>query len=116
MSYFVYILRSLKDKSFYVGISKDTRQRLRDHNYGDSKYTKGHRPYELIYKEKFIDRPSARKREKFLKSGTGREFIKKKFPGSSVGRAGGCKFLQLSREIGIEKLGEFREALTLVDG
>ncbi|MBI5198422.1 MAG: GIY-YIG nuclease family protein [Nitrospirae bacterium] len=90
MNYFVYILRSLKDGSIYVGISKDPEQRLQNHNYGDSKYTKGHRPYELIYKEKFIDRVSARKREKYLKSGTGREFINKTFPGSSAGRAGGC--------------------------
>ncbi|MGH7275126.1 MAG: GIY-YIG nuclease family protein [Nitrospiria bacterium] len=73
-------MRSLKDDSLYVGSSKDPGQRLREHNYGSSKYTKGHRPYKLIYKEEFIDRVSARKREKHLKSGIGREFVRKSVP------------------------------------
>ncbi|MBU4346105.1 MAG: GIY-YIG nuclease family protein, partial [Candidatus Omnitrophica bacterium] len=73
MSYFVYVLRSVKDNSFYIGISRDPEIRLKEHNFGDSKYTKGHRPYRLTYKEEFADRLSARSREKYLKSGIGRE-------------------------------------------
>ena len=90
MSYFVYVLKSKKDNSFYVGLSKNPENRLREHNFGDSKYTKGHRPYELIYKEKLPTRVLAREREKYLKSGVGREFINSLFPLSSVGRASGC--------------------------
>ena len=90
MSYFVYVLRSKKDKTFYIGISKNPQHRLKEHNSGNSKYTKGHRPYVLIYKEQFSDRSLAREREKYLKSGVGRELLIKLFPLSSVGRASGC--------------------------
>ena len=90
MSYFVYVLKSKKDSSFYIGISKNPEDRLKEHIFGDSKYTKGHRPYELIYKEEVLNRHVARNREKYLKSGIGREFLVNLFPRSSVGRASGC--------------------------
>ena len=90
MKYFVYVLKSEKDSSFYIGISKNPEYRLKEHNYGGSKYTKGRKPYKLIYKEEFPDRISARIREKYLKSGVGREYIYKLFPLSSAGRASGC--------------------------
>ena len=80
MEDFVYILRSKKDNSSYVGISKNPENRLKEHNAGDSKYTKGHRPYELVYKEKCSSRALARSREKYLKSGIGREFLKEVIP------------------------------------
>jgi putative endonuclease len=76
MKYFVYVLKSSKDSTFYIGISKDPNNRLKEHNFGDSKYTKGHRPYKLIYQEEFSNRIEARKREKYFKSGEGREFLK----------------------------------------
>ena len=76
MKYFVYVLKSEKDKSFYIGISRNPNKRLKGHNAGDSKYTKGHRPYKLIYKEAHIDRKEARNREKYLKSGEGHELLK----------------------------------------
>ncbi|MCK9572511.1 MAG: GIY-YIG nuclease family protein [Candidatus Omnitrophica bacterium] len=90
MKVFVYVLRSNKDNSNYVGISRDPNKRLVEHNSGYSKYTRGHRPFELIYREEFVDRVSARHQEKYLKSGTGRDFINKLFPLSSVGRARDC--------------------------
>ena len=90
MSYFVYVLESKKDGSFYIGLSKNPTKRLNEHNSGDSKFTKGRRPYKLIYTEVLNDRLEARKREKYLKTGVGREFLKKLFPCSSVGRARGC--------------------------
>jgi len=76
VSYFVYVLKSRKDNSFYIGISKNPENRLKEHNFGDSKYTKGHRPYELIHKEEFPNRIVAREKEKYLKSGIGREILK----------------------------------------
>jgi len=79
--YFVYVLRSKRNNKRYIGYtSKDVQKRLKEHNFGDSKYTKGHRPYRLTYKEEFADRLSARSREKYLKSGIGREFIKRLIP------------------------------------
>ncbi|MFP4472492.1 MAG: GIY-YIG nuclease family protein [Candidatus Omnitrophota bacterium] len=87
---YVYVIESLKNKQLYIGISKDPEQRLKEHNSGYQKATKGFRPYKLLFVEKYISRPEARQREKFLKSGCGREYIRKLFPCSSVGRAAGC--------------------------
>ena len=80
MTHYVYILRSIRDDSLYIGMSSDLEKRLRDHNRGTSKYTKGHRPYKLVYTGKFKDRSSARQREKQLKSGAERELIKRFLP------------------------------------
>ena len=80
MSYFVYVLRSKRDGSIYIGVSKNPEGRLKEHNFGDSKYTKGHRPYVLVYKEELANRILARNREKYLKSGIGREFLSKVIP------------------------------------
>ncbi|MDP2941126.1 MAG: GIY-YIG nuclease family protein [Candidatus Omnitrophota bacterium] len=80
MRYFVYILRSLKDRTLYIGISQDPEKRLQEHNSGTSKYTKGHRPYKLLCKEEYCDRIVARGREKYLKTGHGRDEIRKIIP------------------------------------
>lgn len=80
MGYSVYVLQSLRDKTLYYGMtSKDPRIRLKEHNYGRNKYTKMHKPYELIYYEMNYCRKCAREREKFLKSGVGKQLIKKIF-------------------------------------
>ncbi|MCS7229862.1 MAG: GIY-YIG nuclease family protein [Candidatus Kryptonium sp.] len=71
MSYFVYILKSLKDDNFYIGHTRDISKRLNQHNSGKVKATKGRRPLKLIYVEKFETRSEAFKREKFLKSPAG---------------------------------------------
>lgn len=80
MHYFVYILKSLKDCTLYTGLSRNPEKRLQGHNSGISKYTKGHRPYELVYIERFFDRKSARDREKYLKTGHGKEELKTIIP------------------------------------
>ena len=75
--YYVYILRSKKDNSLYIGFSLNLRQRFRKHNQGKAISTKNKRPYELIYYEAYKNRKDAKGREKFLKSGGGWRFIKK---------------------------------------
>ena len=92
MVYFVYILKSDKDNSRYTGLTNNLKKRLDAHNNGRSQYTRHHRPYHLIHFEKLPSLIEARKREKYLKSGLGRQFIDKLnlFPCSSVGRAIGC--------------------------
>ncbi|MDD5070981.1 MAG: GIY-YIG nuclease family protein [Candidatus Omnitrophica bacterium] len=76
MQYYVYVLKSAKDGSLYIGMSKDPQRRLKEHNLGYSKYTKGHRPYNFLYKEGYPNRLEARDREKYLKTGQGRDFLK----------------------------------------
>jgi len=73
---FVYAIKSLKDGRVYVGISTNLQRRLSEHNHGYVFSTKGFCPWELIYKEQVINRKEARKREKYLKSGIGKEFLK----------------------------------------
>ena len=75
--YYVYLLESEKDKSWYIGYSTDLRKRFRRHNSGGSLATKNKKPWRLIYYEAYINKTDAFKREKFLKSGSGRKFIKK---------------------------------------
>ena len=77
--YFVYILNSLSHKKSYVGITDNLERRLNEHNSGKHNYTKRYLPWELIYKEDYEFRIEARKREKYLKSASGRKFLKKLF-------------------------------------
>ncbi len=74
--YFVYAIKSRKDNRIYVGISRDPIKRLGEHNQGETKTTKAYRPWYLIYKKFIGPRKEARKEEKRLKSGYGKEFLK----------------------------------------
>ena len=70
----LYVLKGKTGKR-YIGITNDLFRRLREHQ---SKKTKGSQvlgDFFLLYTEKFPDHNSARKREKFLKSGKGREWL-----------------------------------------
>jgi putative endonuclease len=65
--YFVYILQSKQDHSFYVGQCDDLDRRMSKHFDGFSKYTEGKRPWKLKYFETFVSRTEALKREKEIK-------------------------------------------------
>jgi putative endonuclease len=66
--FFVYILQSMKDFSFYIGQTDDLDRRMSKHNEGISKYTATKRPWRLVYFEMFKSRSEAIIREKQLKS------------------------------------------------
>ena len=83
--YYVYVLRSLKDGRFYVGMTENIDRRLKEHNQGRTRSTKGYRPWELFFSEPYDTRIAAREREKYLKSGIGKEYIKYKWSRSSAG-------------------------------
>jgi len=74
--YTVYALKSKIKKYIYVGMSQNFDQRIRRHNNGYEKTTKPYKPFKLIHREVFPSRIEARKREKYLKSGVGKEFLK----------------------------------------
>jgi putative endonuclease len=71
----VYVLRSLKDGGLYVGLSSRVEVRKEEHNAGYNRSTRSRGPFELFYVERCNSRVEARKREKYLKSGVGREFL-----------------------------------------
>ncbi len=76
MTYFVYVIKSEKDGSLYKGITDNLERRLKQHNLGKNRSTKGKGPYTLVYFEECQDRRSARLKEIFFKSGIGREQLK----------------------------------------
>jgi len=77
--YYVYTLLSLKDKKLYIGFTIDLRNRLSQHVRGEVKSTANRRPLRLIHYEYFINEDDARMREVFLKSGFGRDNLRKSF-------------------------------------
>ena len=74
--FYTYILKSLKDKTFYYGSTINIEKRLEKHNKGKVKYTKGHLPYILHYHELFQTRKEAFAREQFFKSIDGYKWLK----------------------------------------
>jgi putative endonuclease len=74
--FYVYLLHSLKDNGFYIGYSPDLKRRLSEHKRGASFATKFRSPWKLIYYEAYTDREDAEGREKFLKSGARRRFLR----------------------------------------
>ena len=75
--YVVYILKSQKDNSYYYVSTNNLKRRLKEHNSGSSKYTKGHRPYLVHYKEVFENKSKVVKKELFFKTIDGYNWLKK---------------------------------------
>ena len=74
---FVYIIYSEKVNKYYVGACIDLQRRLYEHNIGHSKFTATGIPWKLMYKEEFIDLPTAKKREMEIKKMKSRKYIEK---------------------------------------
>jgi putative endonuclease len=77
MSWSVYALRSLKDGDLYVGMTSNLNRRIDEHNRGYNRSSRFRAPFELIYSEEGESRSQARLREKFFKSGRGREILRR---------------------------------------
>ena len=75
----VYILVSQKNNWLYIGLTNCLDRRLAEHNRGYNRSTKGKGPFALLHQETFASRAEARQREKSLKSGSGREWVKSTF-------------------------------------
>lgn len=67
MNHFVYIIKSLKDGTYYKGYTTDYIKRLEHHNKGLSRYTRSKTPWKLIYLEKYKSKTEALIREKQIK-------------------------------------------------
>jgi len=75
--FFVYVLRSIRTERTYVGFSAYPLYRLEQHNEGVTKSTKGRGPWELVYEEGFATRSEAMRRERYFKTGKGREELRR---------------------------------------
>ena len=76
--FYTYVLRSLKDKNLYIGWTSDLNNRLHIHNQGKVGATKYRIPLEMIYYEACTDKDLAISREKQLKTGFGRAYLKRR--------------------------------------
>ena len=78
MEYFLNVLESEIDGRLYKGQTTDNDKRIVEHNSGKTKSIKGYKPWKLVYFEKYKTRDEALLREKFFKTGSGRELLKDK--------------------------------------
>lgn len=82
---FVYILKSIpRDGQYYVGLTSDMTARLAAHNAGLSPHTAQHRPWRALVAIEFDDEEAAVKFERYLKTGSGREFARRHFRQTSA--------------------------------
>ncbi|MDZ7744688.1 MAG: GIY-YIG nuclease family protein [Candidatus Saccharibacteria bacterium] len=82
MYFYTYVLRSKKDGKLYTGVTRQLQKRLSEHNSGLTRSTKGRGPFELIYFEGCMIEEAAFIREKQLKSGHGKRYLKNRLGAS----------------------------------
>ncbi|MDO8667697.1 MAG: GIY-YIG nuclease family protein [bacterium] len=75
--YYTYSIKSINLNYIYTGISDNPERRIVQHNKGYNRTTRPYKPFKIILIERFENRSIARQREKYLKSGIGREYLKK---------------------------------------
>lgn len=63
----VYVLKSSKDNKLYIGLTSNLKRRITEHNSGQTRSTKGRRPFTLVYCEAYLDFQDAEAREQKLK-------------------------------------------------
>jgi putative endonuclease len=75
--YNVYFAKSLKNKKIYCGYTiKDPKIRIKEHNEGNTQWSRNNRPLKLVYFESFVCKEDGAKREKFFKTGIGKKIKK----------------------------------------
>ena len=74
--YYVYLLLSDKDGKFYTGSTDDLKRRIAEHEAGYVKSTVRRKPLKLIYYEACLNEADAGVRERYLKSGTGKKYLR----------------------------------------
>ena len=76
--FWVYILENMDDFSWYIGYTSNLKRRIEEHQNGSgARTTRIKKHWHLIYCEGYINKEDAEGRERFLKSGSGRTFLKK---------------------------------------
>jgi len=74
--FFVYVLYSKKDNNLYTGCTNDLERRIKEHQSGHQISTKSRGPFELVYYEYCKEKDDAFARERQLKSGKGKKYLK----------------------------------------
>ncbi|MGW8184856.1 MAG: GIY-YIG nuclease family protein [Candidatus Moraniibacteriota bacterium] len=76
--FYVYVIKSSRDNKLYVGQTDDLKNRLNEHNKGLVISTRLRRPFKLLYYEACNLLQDSIKREKALKTGFGRAYLKRR--------------------------------------
>ena len=76
MMYYVYVLLSGADGGFYTGLTGDLKRRVGEHSEGLVETTRNRRPMELVYYEACNSRKDAYRREKYLKTSSGKQYLR----------------------------------------
>jgi len=74
--YYVYVLHSEKDGNLYTGLTSNLSNRFEEHKKGYVPSTKNRRPMSLIYYEACLSEKDAMRRERYLKSGMGKKYLR----------------------------------------
>lgn len=74
--FYTYVIQSKKDGRRYTGFTNKLRKRFKEHNSNKVFSTKGRGPFELIYYEACVNKQDAQMREKYLKTGMGKRYLK----------------------------------------
>jgi putative endonuclease len=83
--YYVYVLLSIADRQFYVGLTDNLPKRLLEHDSGQVNSTRHRIPFELLYWEGCLNRSDAARREKYLKTAWGKRYLKTRLRGYLTG-------------------------------
>lgn len=70
--FYVYVLQSLRDKQFYIGITNNLRRRFIQHQCGENISTAKRLPLKIIYFEGHLSKDDAMRREKYFKTTKGK--------------------------------------------
>lgn len=65
--FYLYIIKSKKDRKLYIGITSNLRKRFREHNTGEVESTRYRRPFILVYYEAYYSFEDVKERERRLK-------------------------------------------------
>ena len=83
--FYTYVLMSQKDGNFYTGVTNNLKKRFEEHNSGSVFSTKHRVPLKLIYFEACLAKNDAYRREKYLKTGMGKRFLRNRLKGGLTG-------------------------------
>ena len=83
--FYTYILKNEKDGVFYTGVTRDLKKMLSVHNAGKVRSTKYRIPLAVIYFEACLQRKDAYRRERYLKTGMGKRYLKNRLKGGLTG-------------------------------
>ena len=76
--FYTYVLKSNKDGKLYIGWTKNLRNRIKEHSEAQVIATKNRLPMKLVYYEAYLSEKKAIEREKQLKTGFGRAYLKRR--------------------------------------